>query len=183
MIRGRVPVKNMEVNLVGKTELCIQNVKLKNANLTEIGRAVAEALGLKDDEVLVVDASSEHITLDILRSTINMEQFMGKEKELLSKLSKIEGVEVTEKSSIHSEGILEMITLDNELTEEIAQKTIRMSREIERAFLKRVKVFPTGSEVINGIIKDTNSPLIKQEFEKEVIKFQLKNPFPTMKLP
>jgi len=178
MTRGRVPVKNMEVNLVGKTELCIQNVKLKNANLTEIGKAVAEALGLKDDEVLVVDASSEHITLDILRSTINMEQFMGKEKKLLSKLSKIEGVEVTEKSSIHSEGILEMITLDNELTEEIAQKTIRMSREIERAFLKRVKVFPTGSEVINGIIKDTNSPLIKQEFEKRGYQVSIEEPLP-----
>jgi len=168
----------MEVNLVGKTELWIQHIKLKNANLTEIGRAVAEVLGLKDDEVLVVDASSDHITLDILRSTLNMEQFMGKEKELLRKLSNIEGVEGTEKTSIHSEGILEMITLDNELTEEIAQKTTLMSREIESTFLKRVKVFPTGSEVIEGIIKDTNSPLIKQAFEKRGYKVSIGEPLP-----
>ena len=168
----------MEVNLVGKTELWIQHIKLKNANLTEIGRAVAEVLGLKDDEVLVVDASSDHITLDILRSTLNMEQFMGKEKELLRKLSNIEGVEGTEKTSIHSEGILEMITLDNELTEEIAQKTTLMSREIESTFLKRVKVFPTGSEVIKGIIKDTNSPLIKQAFEKRGYKVSIGEPLP-----
>jgi len=87
----------MEVNLVGKTELWIQNIKLKNADLTEIGKAAAEVLGLKDDEVLVVDVSSDHITLDVLRNTLNMEQFMGKEKELLRRLSKIEGVEGTEK--------------------------------------------------------------------------------------
>lgn len=169
---------SMEVDLVGKTELCIQNVKLKNANLTEIGRAVAEVLGLKDDEVLVVDANSDHITLDILRNTLNMEQFTGKEKELLQRLSKIEGVEATEKTSIHSDGILEMIALDGELTEEIARKTIRMSREIERAFLKRVKVFPTGSEIINGLIKDTNSPLIKQEFEKRGYQVSIGGPLP-----
>lgn len=168
----------MEVNLVGKTELWVQNIRLKQANLTEIGRATAEVLGLNDDEVLVVDASSEHITLDVFRSSLNMEQFIGKEKELFRKLSEIEGVVVTEKTSIHSEGILEMITLDNELTEEITQKTRLMSREIEKAFLKRVKVFPTGSEVIDGVIKDTNSPLTKQEFEKRGYEVSVGEPLP-----
>ena len=168
----------MEVNLVGKTELWVQNIRLKQANLTEIGRATAKVLGLNDDEVLVVDASSEHITLDVFRSSLNMEQFIGKEKELFRKLSEIEGVVVTEKTSIHSEGILEMITLDNELTEEITQKTRLMSREIEKAFLKRVKVFPTGSEVIDGVIKDTNSPLTKQEFEKRGYEVSIGEPLP-----
>ena len=79
----------MEVNLVGKTELWIRNIKLKNADLTEIGKAVTEVLSLEDDEVLVVDASSDHITLDILRDILNMEQFVGKEKELLRRLFEI----------------------------------------------------------------------------------------------
>mgnify|MGYP001026409166 CR=1 FL=1 len=168
----------MEVNLVGKTELWIQNIKLKDVDLTEVGKTVAEVLGLKDDEVLVVDASSDHITLDILRNTLNMEQFMGKEKELLKRLFRIEGVEGTEKTSIHSQGILEMITLDNELTEEIASKATLIGRQIESAFLKRVKVFPTGGEVISRIIKDTNSPLIKQEFEKRGYEVSIGDPLP-----
>jgi len=168
----------MEVNLVGKTELWIQNIKLKNADLTEIGKAVAEVLDLRNDEVLVVDASSDHITLDILRNTLNMEQFMGKEKELLGRLYKIAGVAGTEKASIHSEGILEMITLDNELTEEIVSRATLMGRQVEGAFLRRVKVFPTGSEVISGAIKDTNSPLIKQEFEKRGYEVSIGDPLP-----
>ena len=169
---------NMEVNLIGKTELWIQNIKLKNADLTEIGKAVAEVLGLKGDEVLVVDASSDHITLDILRDTLNMEQFMGKEKELLRRLSEVAGFEGTEKTSIHSEGILEMISLDKELTEEVASKAALMGRQVESAFLRRVKVFPTGGEVISGVIKDTNSPLIKQEFEKRGYQVSIGGPLP-----
>ena len=168
----------MEVNLVGKTELWIQNIKLKNADLTEIGKAVAEVLGLKDDEVLVVDASSEHITLDVLRDILNIGQFVGKEKELLRRLFEIEGVEGDEKTSVHSDGILGMITLDDELKEEIASKATLMGKQIESAFRKRVKVFPTGSEVVSGIIKDTNSPLIKQEFEKRGYKVSIGDPLP-----
>jgi len=168
----------MEVNLVGKTELWIQNIKLKNANLTDVGKVVAKVLNLMDDEVLVVDASSDHITLDILRSTLNMEKFLGKEKELFRKLSEIEGVEATEKTAIHSQGILEMITLDNELAEEITAKSTLMSKQIERAFLSRVKVFPTGDEVIGGVIKDTNSPLLKREFEKRGYEVSIGEPLP-----
>ena len=168
----------MEVKLLGKTEVWVQDIKLQGANLSDIGIAVAKVLSLKADEVFVVDASSNHITLDILRSTLNVEQFIGKEKELLSRLLEIEGVEVTEKTSIHSDGILEMIILDKELTEEVASKVKLMSSQIERAFLNRVKVFPTGSEVINGAIKDTNSPLIKQEFEKRGYEVSIGEPIP-----
>nr|WP_240912564.1 molybdopterin-binding protein [Thermococcus sp. LS2] len=32
--------------------------------------------------------------------------------------------------------------------------------------MKRVKVIPTGNEVVAGIIQDTNSPLIKEKFEE-----------------
>ena len=88
----------MEVKLLGKTEVWVQDIKLQGANLSDIGIAVAKVLSLKADEVFVVDASSNHITLDILRSTLNVEQFIGKEKELLSRLLEIEGVEVTEKT-------------------------------------------------------------------------------------
>ncbi len=117
----------MEVKLLGKTEVWVQDIELQGANLSDIGIAVAKVLSLKADEVFVVDASSNHITLDILRSTLEVEQFIGKEKELLSRLLEIEGVEVTEKTSIHSDGILEMIILDKELTEEVASKVSMIS--------------------------------------------------------
>ena len=156
----------MEVRLLGKTELWIQDIKLQRANLSDIAVAVAGVLGLKDDEVLVVDAGLDHLTLDILRTTLQVDQFIGKERELLSRLSKIAELEVTADTSLHSDGILEMITLDEELTGEVAARTESMSRQVEDAFMSRVKVFPTGGEVLNGAITDTNSPLIKQELEK-----------------
>jgi len=171
-------VINMEVNLIGKTELWIQNIELKNASLAEISRAIAGVLELRNEDVLVVDASSRHLTLDVLRNTLNIEQFAGKEKELLRKLSEIKGVTITEETLVHSEGMLEMIALDDELAKSVIEKTMRMSAEVEKAFLKRLKIFPTGGEVIQGVIKDTNSPLIKEEFEKRGYEVSIGEPLP-----
>jgi len=168
----------MEVNLIGKTELWIQNIELKNASLAEISRAVAGVLGLRNEDVLVVDAGSKHLILDILRDTLNIEQFAGKEKELLGKLSGIKGVTVTEGTTVHSQGMLEMLALDDELAKSVIEKTVRLSTEVEKAFLKRVKIFPTGGEVIQGVIKDTNSPLIKEEFEKRGYEVSIGEPLP-----
>lgn len=155
----------MKVDLAEKTEIWIENIVLDNANLTELGNTVAEILELKEKEVLVVDADSSHVTLDVLRNTLDMEQFIGKKDKLLDALDELDGVEITSDTSIHSEGILGTIMLEKEQAEETLVRSEEVAEEVKKRFLNRVKVFPTGNEVIEGVIEDTNSPYIKDKFE------------------
>ncbi len=168
----------MEMNLIGKTELWIQELRLTNANLTDIAAVVARVLGLARGDVLVVDAGPEHVTLDVLRQTVDMRQFAGKEAALLEALGGLEGVAVTEATAVHSEGILQMLSLDPSLADEVVGRTDTLSREVDSAFLHRTMVFPTGAEVVRGIIQDTNSPYLRDEFERAGYRVTIAPPLP-----
>jgi len=157
----------MDINLIGKTELWIQNIRLQEANLSDIARVVSEVFELSPQEVLVVDAGPDHVTLDILRQTMELHQFTAKESLLLSRLAELEGVSVSADTAIHSEGILEMVSLDPSLKDEVTTSAAEVGRQVEEAFLKRARIFPTGTEVLSGVIQDTNSPFIKQELERQ----------------
>ena len=167
-----------EMNLIGKTELWIQHVSLKNANLSDIAAAAARALDLEAADVLVVDAGPDHMTLDVLRRTLDMRQIAGREAALLEALAGVNGVTLSADTSVHSEGILQMLSLDPSLTDEVVARTEHMARETERAYLKRMKVFPTGHEVLRGVIEDTNSPYLKAEFERAGYRVSIAAPLP-----
>lgn len=166
------------MNLIGKTELWIQQVALDNANLSEIAAAVSRALGLDASDVLVVDAGPDHVTLDILRQTLDVRQIAGRESILLDALGAVGGVTVSDETTLHSEGILQMLSLDPAMTEEVVSRTESMAAEMRRAFLRRVRVFPTGYEVVRGIIKDTNSPFLKAAFEQAGYHVSVAAPLP-----
>ncbi|MEM1550735.1 MAG: molybdopterin-binding protein, partial [Candidatus Bathyarchaeia archaeon] len=138
-----------------------------NVDLSEVAHAVAEVLGLGDDEVMVTDVREDRLILDILRKTVRAEQIFGKKQELLRRLSKIPGVIVTEETTIHSEGILGFIAVDEEMAREVIERSKQMVLEIKSKIAKRAIVFPTGFEIKRGIVKDTNTPLIVERFEKE----------------
>ncbi|MBZ4686466.1 MAG: putative molybdopterin binding domain protein [Clostridiales bacterium] len=157
----------MDLNLLEKTELWIENLKLKSANLNEIAEVVAEVLQLPRDKVLVVDVRENHITLDILQQQIEAEKFFGKKKQLLGALAEVPGVEIFPDTDIHSDGILGSIALDEAEAAKALENTRRIRTEINSMIKKRVIVFPTGFEVKRGMIKDTNTPLIRKELEKE----------------
>ena len=72
-----------------KTEIWFENIKLKNANLKEIAKTIAEVLSLREDEVLVTDVRENILVVDILRKTITVKQIIGKKNELLRRLSQI----------------------------------------------------------------------------------------------
>ena len=57
----------MELNLLEKTELWIENLKLEHADLNRIAETVAAVLNFERGKVLVVDVRHNHITLDILK--------------------------------------------------------------------------------------------------------------------
>ena len=68
----------MEYRLLEKTELWISPVKLTEADLGACALAVARALGLNPDEIMVTDALEDRLTLDILVPTVRAEQIVAR---------------------------------------------------------------------------------------------------------
>jgi molybdenum cofactor synthesis domain-containing protein len=168
----------MEVNLLGKTELWIKNITLKDVDLNEIAKAVSETLKIGREEVFVTDAGDDYIVVDILRTTMEAENIYGKKKGLLEKLGSIPGVEVSEETTIHSEGVLGFIELNEEVACEVLTETKKIVSNMLERISKRCMVFSTGEEVRKGVVKDTNSPYIRERLEKEGFKVDIGSTLP-----
>ncbi len=152
----------MELNLLEKTELRVQNVIMEDVNLTVIAEIVAAVLALPREQVLVIDVRNDHFCLDILEKTISMEQIIGKEKELLSALSKVNGLTLSSETYLDARGIMGLINCDQIEVAEVLAKTQTMRNEIEKNILSRALVYATGFEVQRQMIEDTNSPYLVQ---------------------
>ncbi len=163
----------MEMNLFRKTEILIENILLQEANLNDVASVVADKLGLEKNKVAVIDAGKSHVALDILQHSADPKNFMGKRKEILKGLKDLKGVEVNEKTQILSQGILGTIGLDEKTSEEVLLNSEKMFSDIHSRVKKRAIVFSTGFEVNQGMIEDTNSPLIKKELEENGFKVSL----------
>ena len=158
----------MELELFEKTEIWVRPVHISAVNLGEIAEAFAEVLRLKKSEVMVVDVREDLITVDILKRSVNAADIIGKKDALLRALAAIPGVSVTAETSIHSDGILGLIDIeDQEMAGEILGGMERMGREVSERIRKRAIVFPSGFEVQRGMIQDTNSPYIKSKLAEE----------------
>ena len=157
----------MGLNLLEKTELWINNITLDNANLTRMAGTLAEVLKLDNDKVLVVDVRPNHITFDIMEKNIEQENIIGKEKEILEKLESIEGVKLYDDTYIHSNGILGTICYEQDNATEIIENINSMEKEITERISKRAIVYPTGFELKEGLIEDTNTPFLKEFLENE----------------
>lgn len=155
----------MEIDLLEKTELWIENIGLSCADLNEIAAVIADVLRIDRKKVLVVDVRDTHVVLDILQKCLQAEQVFGKRAELLRNLSSVPGVTVTERTEIHSDGILGMIGLDEDQAKEVMERSASMAADIASHIARRVYVYPTGFEVKRGMIKDTNTPFIKEFME------------------
>jgi molybdenum cofactor synthesis domain-containing protein len=158
----------MELELFEKTEIWIRPIQIQRVNLTVIGEKVAEVLNLKKSEVMVVDVREDLITLDIMKRAVNAQDIIGKKETLLHALGEIPGVSLTPETTIHSEGILGLIDIeDQKAARDLLGKMERMGQQISDHIKKRAIVFPSGFEVKKGFIQDTNSPYIKARLEKE----------------
>jgi hypothetical protein len=150
----------MEYRLLEKTELWVSPVDLDGADLSACSRAVASALQLEPEQVLVTDAMEHRLTFDILVPTIRAEQILGRERLLLDALGQVRGVTLREGTSVHSEGILGLIGMDEETGREMAERSREMGRQIIERIQKRAMVIATGKEVIARQIQDTNTPFL-----------------------
>ena len=156
----------MEINLLEKTELWIEDIDLENADLSRIAAVAADVLGLDPSKVLVVDVLDHRMTLDLLQQTLQAELVYGKKAELLRRLGEISGVKITEQTDIHSDGILGMIALDENEAREVISRSAAMAADVMARVARRACVFPTGFELRRGMIQDTNTPFIKSALEE-----------------
>jgi molybdenum cofactor synthesis domain-containing protein len=156
-----------EFDLLHKTELRIERIRLQHADLNEVAAVVADVLDLEPFEVLVTDVVGDIVTLDILRQTVDAYALVGRQKRLFDALGRLPGVEVTQETSICSQGMLGWIALDEAEARASLKRSEAMAEEIRRRISKRAIVFSTGTEVKNGQIKDTNKPLIAERLEAE----------------
>ena len=157
----------MGLNLLEKTELWVNEITLENANLTDMAHAVAGVLGLPENEVLVVDVRPRHITFDVLAKEVPQENIMGREGAILEALGKIPGVHLTPESYLHSNGILGLICAGVEHPEAVLDRVAGMTSEIQSRIARRAIVFPTGFELKQGLIEDTNTPYLKGLLEEK----------------
>lgn len=153
----------MDFNLLEKTELWVNEISLEGANLTEMANTVAKVLGMSNGQVMVVDVRPRHITFDLLVREIPAQQILGKQAALLDALSAIPGVFITEDTYIHSNGILGLIASDDM---ESLDKSREMAQAMRQKISRRAIVFPTGFEVSQGMIEDTNTPYLEGKLKE-----------------
>ncbi|HEY6004312.1 MAG TPA: molybdopterin-binding protein [Anaeromyxobacter sp.] len=156
-----------DYDLMNKTELTIRRITLRNADLAQVAKAVAETLGLAPGDVLVTDVLGDQVVVDVLRRGVDPHALFGKKQELQRRLGEIPGVECTEETEFFSKGMLSWIALDAAEGEEILRRSEEMAQEIRRRLARTAVVFSTGAEVVGGQVMDTNAPLIRGRLEAE----------------
>ncbi len=150
----------MDFHLLDKTELLIEDIVLDHVNLDRLANSVAIALGLDPRHVAVIDVRPGTVAMDILRTTVPMEQIAGREQLLLQALGAVEGVTVSDKTAIRSEGILGMVSLSQDHLDGLSTRVASISQQISDAIRFRAMVFPTGDEIVKGNIEDTNTSFL-----------------------
>ena len=157
----------MGLNLLEKTELWVNEITLDGTNLTDLANAVAHAMGMQDGEVLVVDVRPRHITFDILARDIPQENILGKETTILDAIRAVPGVTLYPETYLHSNGILGQICAGVENEEAMLQQVAKITDDLRRNVSHRAIIFPTGFELQQGLIEDTNTPYLKSLLEQE----------------
>jgi len=156
-----------EYDLLDKTELTINGISLRNANLDQVAGVAADTFKIGRGDLLVTDVQGDHLVIDILRRGLDPHAIVGKKDELLRRLSGLPGIKINEKTSISSQGMLGWIALGSAEGGKALKRSEKMAREIRRRLKKTAVVFSTGSEMVDGQVMDTNAPTIRQRLNPE----------------
>ena len=160
--------KAMKLELFEKREIWISPIRMRNVDLSVVAETVSQILNLRKKEVMVVDVREDVIALDIMRAALEAQDIIGKKEALLRALAEIPGVSLTPDTTIHSEGILGLIDIDDKrLAKKVLDRMERMGRQISERIRRRAIIFPSGSEIQNGLIQDANTPYIKKRLVEE----------------
>jgi molybdenum cofactor synthesis domain-containing protein len=147
-------------DLLDKNELSIVGIELTGANLNEVAAAVADVLDLERREVLVTDYLDRVVTVDILRRAVYPHQLLTSSESLLDRVAAVPGVRLDPDAAVRSRGMLGWIAADSEGLEQVLAQAQRQAEEILQRVAKRVMIFSTGAELVDGQVEDTNAATI-----------------------
>lgn len=154
----------LELNLLSKTEILLDHVSLDHGvNLTALAATAAEVLQMPLDKLAVIDVRADQVAFDILLPSLRAEQFYGKEDALLAAVGAIPGVRVARGARVHSRGILGAISLDAESVPDILAASAHAAQGTGQTPYNKnasIVVFPTGFELMEQRIEDTNTPYL-----------------------
>jgi molybdenum cofactor synthesis domain-containing protein len=150
-------------DLLNKQELKFLDVTLRDANLQLFGQTVAGVLDLSPNEVLVTDVLPGVVTIDVLVSSIEAHQLLGRSEVLLDRLRALPGVHVGPEACLESKGVLGWIAAQEAEFGPALEVARRTATEIAERIRRRARVFSTGDEVIAGAIEDTNRLTLERE--------------------
>lgn len=157
----------MKYALLEKTELWVSPVELHGADLRSCARAAGRVLGLNPEQIVVTDVIENRLTFDLLVPEVRAEQIIACEKALIRALANLPGVRTMSETTVHSSGVLGLISLDEGAAPDLLERSRIMGTQIAERIRKRVMVFPTGQEVLDGQIQDTNTPFLIAVLESE----------------
>lgn len=150
-----------DVQLLNKTEVWMTGVHLVNTDLPSFAATCATVLSFPKDRVFVTDVRAGVVVLDILLPAVELENIAGKQQELFNAISKLSGITIDNDARIHSEGVLGMIGQPADIAEKVIREARRMDNNIRRYASRRVAVIATGTELMDGTVKDTNFEAVK----------------------
>ena len=153
----------MTFDLLNKRELKFLGVTLRDANLQAFGREVASVLELSADEVLVTDVLTDVVTIDVLVSSIEAHQLLGRSEQLLDRLRTLPGVEVGPDARVESKGVLGWIAAQEAEFGPVLEAAQAQATAIAERIRLRARLFSTGDEVLAGAIEDTNRLTLERE--------------------
>ena len=154
----------LTLDLLDKRELRVEGVRLLEANLGALAAAVASALNLPADEVLVTDVLGDVVTFDILRPNIFAHQLIGRWAAIRQRLAAVPGVTLHADARITSNGVLGWIPTDPDTLQAAFTEARTAAHGIAALISRRVCVLSTGAEVDRGEIEDTNRNTLSDVF-------------------
>lgn len=158
---------DLTLDLLDKRELRIEGIELRDANLGEMAAAVAQALQLRREEVLVTDVLDGVVTFDILRPQLYGHQLVGSWEAIRQGLTNVAGVKLREDARLSSNGVLGWIPSDPAALESALSAARTAAEGIAARIGRRVCVMSTGAEVDRGEIEDTNRQTVARVFSDD----------------
>lgn len=152
-------------HLLHKTELRIERIALRDANLTELAAVVADTLALAREKVLVIDVRDDTVAFDILQERVDAASIVGRQAPLLRRLATVRGVTISPDTRCASDGMLGWIAWDEADGQQALRRSAQVAAAVRATVSRRAIVFSTGAEVASGQIEDTNTPMIARRLE------------------
>jgi molybdenum cofactor synthesis domain-containing protein len=144
------------LDLLEKTELWVEDIVLSDVDLTQLAAAAGDVLALGPQDIFVTDVRDGRVVFDVVSPKVSLDAIAGKEAELLAALGAFAGVQLGQRASVHSHGVLGVIGAPAEQAADIIANAARLQTGLQAYVARSVVVLSTGCEVARGEIEDTN---------------------------